>query len=305
MGYKYILYEVSDRIATVTLNRPDTLNAQTRRMHEEILDAADRWDNDDDVRVVIFTGAGKGFSAGTDVRSSWRQEGKEGEEPDLPPTYVNGVRRDTGGRLVLRLFESRKPMIAAINGVAVGIGATFILPMDVRIAADNARFGYVFTQRGICPESCSSWFLPRTVGITTALDWVNTGRLFPASEALDRGLISEIVPPDRLMARAREIAQGIVDRTAPVSVAVSRQLLWKMLGAAHPLEAHELESQALTALIEADDAREAGKAFVEKRPAQFNDRPSRDMPASYPWWPKAEFQGRIPHAPVHSGEEGE
>lgn len=291
MDYKYIRYEVKDRVATVTLNRPERYNAQTRRMHAEIREAADRWDNDDDVRVVIFTGAGKAFCSGTDVRASWSADSKEDE--DLPPVFVNGTRRDSGGPLVLRLFDSRKPMIAAINGVAVGLGVTFTLPMDVRIAADNARFGLVFTQRGICPESCSSWFLPRLVGIAKALDWVNTGRIFPAAEALQHGLISEIVPPDQLLERAQAIAHQIADHTAAVSVAVSRQLLWRMLGASHPMEAHEMESQALTALTQRHDAAEAARAFMEKRPAEFTDRPSVDMPESYPWWRPREFTGRI------------
>ncbi len=291
MDYQYIRYEVADRIATVTLNRPERYNAQTRRMHAEILDAADRWDNDDNVRVVIFTGAGKAFCSGTDLRASWKAEGAE--EPDLPPQFVNGTRRDSGGPLVLRLFESKKPMIAAINGVAVGVGVTFTLPMDVRIASDTARFGLVFTQRGICPESCSSWFLPRLVGIAKSLDWINTGRIFPASEALQHGLITEILPPEQLLARARAIAHEIANNTAAVSVAVSRQLLWRMLGASHPMEAHEMECQALTALTQRHDAAEAAKAFVEKRPANFTDKPSEHMPESYPWWPEREFQGRI------------
>lgn len=291
MEYKYIRYEVKDRVATVTLNRPERYNAQTRRMHAEIRDAADRWDNDDDVRVVIFTGAGKAFCSGTDLRASWSAD--PNEEQDLPATIVNGIRRDSGGPVILRLFESRKPMIAAINGVAVGIGVTMTLPMDVRIAVDSARFGLVFTQRGICPESCSSWFLPRLVGITKALDWVNTGRIFPASEALQGGLVSEIVAPEKLLERAHEIAHQIADNTAAVSVALSRQLLWRGLGASHPMDMHEMESQALTTLTQRHDAAEAAKAFVEKRPAVFTDRPSVDMPASYPWWKPREFTGRI------------
>lgn len=291
MDYKYIRYQVNDRVATITLNRPERYNAQTRRMHAEIRDAADRWDADDNVRVVIFTGAGKAFCSGTDLRASWSADTKD--EEDLPPVFVNGIRRDSGGPLVLRLFDSRKPMIAAINGVAVGIGVTFTLPMDVRIASENARFGLVFTQRGICPESCSSWFLPRLVGIAKALDWVNTGRIFPATEALQHGLTSEIVAPDQLLARAQAIAHEIADHTAAVSVAVSRQLMWRMLGASHPMQAHEMESQALTALVQKRDASEAAEAFIEKRPARFADRPSADMPDSYPWWRTPEFKGRI------------
>lgn len=292
MDYQHILYEVSDRVLTITLNRPDRLNAQTRRMHAELIDAADRWDNDDAVRAVIVTGAGKGFSAGTDLKQSGWGGSKDLVE-EFPPTYVNGIRRDGGGALVLRLFDSKKPMIAAVNGAAVGVGATFILPMDVRIASENARFGYVFTQRGIAPESCSSWFLPRVVGIAKALDWVNTGRVFPAAEALKHGLVSEVVPPDQLLARANAIAREIAERTAPVSVAVSRQLLWRMLGAAHPMDANEMESQALSVLRTKADASEGAKSFLEKRPPKFTLRPSVDMPDTYPWWPQREFKGRI------------
>lgn len=292
MDYQHILYQVSDHILTITLNRPDQLNAQTRRMHAEIIAAADQWDADDDVRVVIFTGAGKGFCAGTDLkRNSWGSSKEFVDE--FPPTFVNGIRRDGGGKLVLRLFDSKKPMIAAVNGAAVGVGATFILPMDVRIASENARFGYVFTQRGIVPESCSSWFLPRIVGITSALDWVNTGRVFPAAEALRHGLVSEVLAPDQLLARANAIAREIADRTAPVSVAVSRQLLWRMLGATSPHAAHEMESQALSALTSQTDAGEGVRSFMEKRAPKFTMRPSVDMPTTYPWWPQPEFKGRI------------
>jgi enoyl-CoA hydratase/carnithine racemase len=293
MDYQHILYEVSGHILTITLNRPERLNAQTRRMHAELIDAADRWDADDNIRVVIVTGAGKGFSAGTDLsQSGWGGSNAQATE-EFAPVYVNGIRRDGGGKLVLRLLDSKKPMIAAVNGAAVGIGATFILPMDVRIASTQARFGYVFTQRGIVPESCSSWFLPRIVGIGKAMDWVLSGRVFPAAEALEHKLVSEVVEPDQLLARSQAIAREYSERTAPVSVAVSRQLLWRMMGAYDPFDAHEIECQALSALRTQADAGEGAKSFLEKRPPQFTMRPSKDMPESHPWWPQREFKGRI------------
>lgn len=294
MDYQHILYEAADGVLTVTLNRPEKLNAQTRRMHAELIDAADRWDADDSIRAVIITGAGRGFCAGTDLSvSSWGKAPASDAEEEFAPVYVNGIRRDGGGTLVLRLFDSKKPMIAAVNGPAVGIGATFILPMDVRIASEAARFGYVFTQRGIVPESCSSWFLPRIVGIGPAMDWVLSGKVFPAAEALKHKLVSEVVAPDQLLPRARAIAREYADRTAPVSVAVSRQLLWRMLGPYSPFDANEMESQALSALRTQPDAGEGGKSFLEKRPPKFTMRPSVDMPTSHPWWPKREFKGKV------------
>ncbi len=293
MEYQHILYEVADGILTVTLNRPEKLNAQTRRMHAEIIAAADQWDADDSIRAVIFTGAGRGFCAGTDLTQNNTWGGGKDAPEEFPPKYVNGIRRDGGGELVLRLFDSKKPMIAAVNGPAVGIGATFILPMDVRIASDSARFGYVFTQRGIAPESCSTWFLPRIVGIAKALDWSLSGRVFNAPEALEHKLVSEVLPQDQLLARARAIAHEYSDRTAPLSVAVTRQIMWRMLGAAHPMEAHEMESQALSSLRTKSDAGEGAKSFLEKRPPKFTLRPSKDMPDSYPWWPELEFKGKV------------
>ena len=293
MDYQHILYEAKDGVVTITLNRPEKLNAQTRRMHAELIDAADRWDADDAIRAVIITGAGRGFCAGTDLSQGNTWGGGKDAPEEFAPVYINGIRRDGGGTLVLRLFESKKPLIAAVNGPAVGIGATFILPMDVRIASDSARFGYVFTQRGIVPESCSSWFLPRIVGIAPAMDWVLSGRVFPAAEALKHGLVSEVLPPDQLLARAQAIARDYAERTAPVSVAVSRQLLWRMLGPATPFDAHEMESQALSALRTQSDAGEGARSFLEKRPPKFTMRPSADMPESYPWWPKREFKGKV------------
>jgi enoyl-CoA hydratase/carnithine racemase len=295
MEYQHILYEKDGNVLTVTLNRPEKLNAQTRRMHAELMDAADQWDADDSIRAVIITGAGRGFCAGTDLgaSNSWGKAVGSDAQEEFAPQYVNGIRRDGGGKLVLRLFDSKKPMIAAVNGPAVGIGATFILPMDVRIASDQARFGYVFTQRAIVPESCSSWFLPRIVGIGPAIDWVISGRVFPAAEALQHKLVSEVLPPDQLLPRARAIAKEYSERTAPVSVAVSRQLLWRMLGPYSAFDANEMESQALTALRTQADAGEGAKSFLEKRPPKFTMRPSVDMPKSHPWWPQREFKGKV------------
>jgi enoyl-CoA hydratase/carnithine racemase len=282
MSFEHIRYEVDGSIATVTLNRPEVLNAQTERMHSEIIQAADRWDADDGIRAVIFTGAGRAFSAGTDLS----QSAITGAASSSSSTgsMRSDLYRDGGGVMTLRLFESRKPMIAAINGAAVGIGATMTLPMDMRIAAEGARFGFVFVRRGIVPESCSTWFLPRIVGIARALEWFDTGRLIPAAEALSHDLVSEVLPADQLLKRAREIAQDISDHAAPVSVAMSRQFAWRMLSADHPMVAHQLESRALTALRGSPDTIEGVRSFLEKRPPKFTMKVSSDLPPCYSEW---------------------
>lgn len=290
--YEQILYEVEDRILTITLNRPEKLNAFTGVMLGELLDAFDRSDADDDVRVVIVTGAGRGFCAGADLsagaqtfdHSAGERETRSGDSAADP------VRRDGGGLLTLRIFESRKPVIAAVNGPAVGVGVTMQLPMDVRIASTSARFGFVFTRRGLVPEACSSWFLPRVVGISQALEWVFSGRVFPAREALAAGLVSRVVEPDELLPTARELAREIADSTSAVSIAVSRQMLWRMLGADHPMEAHKVDSRGIAALGREADAREGVASFLEKRPAQFKMSPSRDMPDFVPWWDEPGFE---------------
>ena len=286
MEYQEIQYEVSERVLTLTLHRPDKLNAFTARMLSEMLDALDRADADDDVRAVIVTGSGRAFCAGADLSSgSGTFDARAGAQ---------GVgieqRRDGGGRLTLRIYDCRKPIIAAINGPAVGVGVTMTLPMDVRLASTDARFGFVFARRGICMEAASSWFLPRVVGVSRALEWTYTGRVFPATEALEGGLVRSLHAPAELVPSARALAREIADNTSAISVAMTRQLVWKMLGADHPMEAHKLDSRAITALGQSPDAHEGVGAFLEKRKAEFKQRPSRDMPAFFPWWRERPFE---------------
>ena len=276
MDFETITYEVADRVLTITLNRPDRLNAFTAQMGCDLIAAFDAADADDDVRVVIVTGAGPAFCAGADLRG-------RGETFDWRDVQTDdAVPRDTGGTVSLRIFESRKPVIAAINGPAVGVGITMTLPMDIRLAADDAKIGFVFARRGIVPEACSSWFLPRIVGISRAMEWVATGRLFDASEALDGGLVRSVHPEHKLMGEARALAAEIVDHTAPVSVALGRRMLWDMLGAPHPMDAHRADSRAMFSRGQSADAREGVMSFLEKRPAQFADRVSDGLPDLYP-----------------------
>ena len=282
MTYEDIRYDVRDAVLTITLHRPDRLNAFTTRMMHELIDAFDQADADDAVRAIIVTGAGRAFCAGADLGGGGDTFNYRGEEPiDL--------HRDGGGRVTLRIFESKKPVIAAINGPAVGVGATMTLPMDVRIAARGARMGFVFARRGIVPEACSSWFLPRLVGISRAMEWVATGRVFPAEEAHAGGLVTHLVEPEALLDTARGLAREIADNTSAVSVALARQLLWRMLGADHPMEAHKVDSKCIFWAGQQADAREGVTSFLEKRPARFTLRPSRDMPPFYPWWPERKF----------------
>jgi len=241
MEFQDILYEVSEGIATITLNRPDKLNAFTGRMMYEIISALDITDADDDVKVVIFTGAGRAYCAGADLSSGGETFAKGGSDVQTK----QGVPRDGGGLVSLRIFNSKKPVIGVINGPAVGVGVTMTLPMDFRLASDTAKFGFVFAKRGIVPEACSSYFLPRLVGIAQATEWVYTGRVFGADEALSGGLIRSVHSGDDLMKTAREIAREIADNTAPVSVAMSRRMLWQMLGASHPIEAHRADSRGI------------------------------------------------------------
>jgi enoyl-CoA hydratase/carnithine racemase len=287
MEYKEILYSVEDRILTITLNRPDKLNAFTGRMMLEVIDAIDRADEDDEVRAVIFTGAGRAYCAGADLSGgSGTFDARDRAAADV------GIesQRDGGGRVTLRLYDCKKPLIAAINGPAVGVGVTMTLPMDVRLASETARFGFVFARRGICMEAASSWFLPRLVGPSQALEWVYTGRVFDAQEALAGRLVRSLHAPDALLPAARELAREIADNTSAISVAVSRQLVWKMLGADHPMEAHKIDSRAITALGQSADAHEGVGAFLAKRKAEFRQRPSREMPKFYPWWRERRFE---------------
>ena len=284
MSYNTILYEVEDGILTLTLNRPEILNAYNREMQSEMLDAFDRADADDEVRAIIVTGAGRGFCAGADLSSggnTFNADGREDRE--------SGLHRDGGGVLTLRIFELKKPIIAAINGPAVGVGVTMTLPMDIRIAADGAKFGFVFARRGIVPEACSSYFLPRIVGINQALEWCYSGRVFPAQEALDGRLVRSLHDKADLLSEARRIAGEIAQNTSAISVTLIRQMMWRMLGADHPMEAHKLDSRGVYYTGRSADSREGVEAFLEKRDARFPGKVSTDMPEFFPWWEEREF----------------
>jgi enoyl-CoA hydratase/carnithine racemase len=285
MEFQDILYEVSEGIATITLNRPDKLNAFTGRMMHEIISALDITDADDDVKVVIFTGAGRAYCAGADLSSGGDTFSKGGSDVQTK----QGVPRDGGGLVSLRIFNSQKPVIGVINGAAVGVGVTMTLPMDFRVASDTAKFGFVFAKRGIVPEACSSYFLPRLVGISQATEWVYTGRVFGAEEALAGGLVRSVHAGDDLMRTARGIAREIADNTAPVSVAMSRRMLWQMLGASHPMEAHRADSRGIMERGRSADSKEGVVSFLEKRPAVYPDKVSDGLPDIFPQWQEPEF----------------
>jgi enoyl-CoA hydratase/carnithine racemase len=291
-SFTEITLDVADNIATITLNRPDKLNAFTVTMMRELIAAMDITDSDDNVRAVIITGAGRGFCAGADLSSGG--ETFDGSANGVVAQSVTGPAneriRDGGGRVTLRFFESRKPLIAAINGPAVGVGATMTLPMDIRLASTSAKFGFVFARRGIVPEACSSWFLPRTVGISKAAEWCFSGRVFPADEAHAAGLVRSLHAPEDLLPAARELASEIAANTSAVSVALTRQMLWRMLGADHPMEAHKVDSRAIWELGRGPDAREGVISFLEKRPPQFSSSPVSDMPDFVPWWDERPFE---------------
>ena len=283
MAYTQISLDVSEGIALLTLNRPDKMNAFTNTMMTEIIDAMDQTDADDSVRAVIFTGAGeRAFCAGADLTPD------DGRAVFSDSTQVDDLSdprvRDGGGKLTLRLFQSVKPLISACNGAAVGVGATMQLPMDIRLASDNARFGFVFARRGIVPEACSSWFLPKIVGINQALEWCMTGRIFGAQEALKGGLVRSVHPQGELIDAARAIAREIADNTSAVSVAMTRAMLWRLPSGDHPMAAHQVDSRAIYRLSKGADAKEGVQSFLEKRPPVFPARVSADMPDFYPWW---------------------
>ncbi|MDB2416326.1 crotonase/enoyl-CoA hydratase family protein [Pseudomonadales bacterium] len=286
MDYSTILYDVEDGILTITLNRPDALNSFTNDMMLEMIDACDRADADDSVRAIIVTGAGRGFCAGADLSRG----GATFDSSKRDDRKKDSVNRDGGGRLTLRLYELTKPIIAAVNGAAVGVGVTMTLAMDIRIASTAAKFGFVFARRGIVPEACSSYFLPRVVGISKALEWCYSGRVFPAQEALDGGLLRSLHEPEDLLSAARAIAEDIRDNTAPVSVALTRHMMWKMLGADHPMEAHKIDSRGIHYRGKSEDSKEGVMAFLEKRDAQFPNTVSSDLPEFYPWWDEPEFK---------------
>ena len=278
MDFTEIEYEVADRVLTITLNRPDRLNAWTPTMQRELIQAIDAADADDEVRAVVVTGAGRAYCAGADLERGgetfdWRERDAGGAE----------VPEDGGGTFTLRVFDSTKPVIAAINGPAVGVGITMTLPMDVRIAAENTKMGFVFTRRGIVPEACSSWFLPRVVGISKAMEWAATGRVFRSEEALEAGLVKSLHPAEEVLPQALELAREIADNTAPVSVALARRMMWSMLGADHPMEAHRADSRGMFSRGQSGDAREGVTSFLEKREPEFTDRVSDGLPDVMPW----------------------
>ncbi|NJR78256.1 crotonase/enoyl-CoA hydratase family protein [Sphingomonas corticis] len=296
MNYEQIDYSVADGIATITLNRPEKLNAFTGVMMAEMIDAFDRIDADDAVRCVIVTGAGRAFCAGADLSAGAKTFDYD-QRTDRPEkgggaktlTYDMEEARDGGGRLTLRIFRCLKPVIAAVNGAAVGVGSTMQLPMDIRLASESARFGFVFARRGIVPEAASSYFLPRVVGISQALEWCYSGRVFDAQEALKGGLVKEVVSADRLLARANELAREIADNTAPVSVALTRAMLWRGLGYSSPMDAHKVDSRAILSRGRSGDAKEGVTSFLEKRQPVYPDRVSGDMPDFFPWWEEERY----------------
>jgi enoyl-CoA hydratase/carnithine racemase len=292
MDYQQIAYDLDGPVLTITLDRPDKLNAFTGRMMRELLDAFDRADADDAVRAVIVTGRGRAFCAGADLSAGASTFDASAAGPDVGVERAPGstVPRDGGGLVALRIFEMTKPVIAAINGPAVGVGITMTLPMDVRLCSESARIGFVFARRGIVPEACSSWFLPRLVGISQAAEWVMTGRVFPAAEALAGGLVRSVHPDGSALEAAQELAAEIASNTAPVSVALSRQMLWRMLGADHPMEAHKVDSRGIYERGMSADVAEGVTSFLEKRPAVFPQRVSDGMPSFYPWWQERAFE---------------
>jgi len=290
--FKEIRLEISDNVATLTLNRPDRMNAFTEQMAREMRAAFDETDANDDVRAVIVTGAGRAFCAGADLGSGGatfnyeKRLADRGVQEEFDPERA----RDGGGTVGLRIYESLKPVIAAINGPAVGVGATMTLPMDIRLAVPGAKMGFVFAKRGIVPETLSSYFLPRLVGVQTALEWTMTGRVFTSEEAHARGLVRSLHKPDELLPAAHALAREIADNTAPVSVALARRMMLDMLDANHPMEAHRLESRLMVARGKSGDAKEGVTSFLEKRPAKFPDRVSTDMPQPFPWRPTPKFR---------------
>lgn len=289
-NFSTLLYSVEDAIATITLHRPEKMNAFTADMRDDLIAAFDLTDADDAVRAVIVTGAGRAFCAGADLSSGGKTFDYDARAEEVRDAHkVGDVYRDGGGMVTLRIFNSLKPVIGAINGAAVGIGMTMQLPMDIRMASADARFGFVFARRGITPEAASSWFLARQVGMQTALEWCYTGRVFGAQEALDRGLVRSVHAPEDLLPAARQLAREIADNTAPVSIALTRQLLWRMACADHPMQAHRVDSRAIQSRGQSADAREGVSAFLEKRTPVYPNRVSQDMPDFYPWWTEPGF----------------
>ena len=290
-SFETLLYAVEDGVAVVTLNRPEKLNAFNTQMMRDMIAVFDETDRDDAVRCVIVTGAGRAFCAGADLSAGAQtfDYDARGAE-DRAARTRDGAQRDGGGLLTLRIYESLKPVISACNGAAVGVGVTMQLAMDIRLASSEARYGFVFARRGLNPEAASSWFLPHLVGVQTALEWCYTGRIFPAQEALDRGLVRSLHAPDDLLPAAKALARDIAENTAPVSVALTRQLIWRMAGAAHPMEAHRADSRGIQARGRSGDAREGVTSFLEKRPPAFPDRVSSDLPDIWAQWQAPDFR---------------
>lgn len=280
--FTQIDYAVADAIATITLHRPDKLNAFTHTMADELVAACDLAENDDAVRAVVVTGSGRAFCAGADLDPQAAQF-SQAPRPEL--VFGDGVPRDIGGVVALRFAAMLKPVIAAINGPAVGIGATMTLPMDIRIAAEGARFGFVFVRRGLVPEAASSWFLPRVVGMSKAMEWVITGRVFDAAEAHAAGLVSEVIAGDGVLGAAYALAREITENSAPVAVAAAKQMLWAMSGSETPWAANELDSHVLHELVGSADFAEGVAAFLQRRKPQFGLRPRTDLPAAITRWP--------------------
>jgi enoyl-CoA hydratase/carnithine racemase len=288
MNFEQINYRVDERILTITLNRPERMNACTARMYDELIEAFDRADADDDVKAIIVTGAGRAFCAGADLERGADTWSARSELTDLSKQqrYIgNG-----GGRVTRRIFDCSKPVIAAINGAAVGVGITMTLAMDIRLAVKGAKIGFVFAGRGIVPEACSSWFLPRIVGISRALEWCYSARILRTEEGLEAGLFRSLHEPDDLISAARALAKEFVESSSAVSMALTRHMMWRMLGASHPLDAHEIDTAAINALGPSDDAREGITSFLEKRPPNFRDRVSKNLPKFFPWWKDRAFR---------------
>ena len=289
MDYQEIIYDIDEGILTITLNRPDKLNAFTGQMMTEMINALDRADADDNVKAIVVTGAGRGFCAGADLSSGANTFDADAAAPKAAQEEKKSI-ADGGGLLTLRIFDCLKPIISACNGPAVGVGATMQCAMDIRLASTNAKYGFVFSKRGIVPEACSSWFLPRLVGISQALEWTYTGRVFSADEALEKGLIRSLHEPEDLLPAARKLALEFADQTSSLSIALIRNMMWKMLGADHPVVAHNIDSRGVNAMGKSTDAKEGVASFLEKRPAIFPGKVSAEMPEFFPWWEHREFE---------------
>ena len=289
MDYQQIIYDIDEGILTITLNRPDKLNAFTGQMMTEMINALDRADADDTVKAIIVTGAGRGFCAGADLSSGASTLDADAGAPKAAQEEKKSI-ADGGGLLTLRIFDCLKPIISACNGPAVGVGATMQCAMDIRLASTSAKYGFVFSKRGIVPEACSSWFLPRLVGISQALEWTYTGRVFSAEEALEKGLIRSVHEPEDLLPAARKLALEFADQTSSLSIALIRNMMWKMLGADHPVVAHNIDSRGVNAMGKSTDAKEGVASFLEKRPAIFPGKVSAEMPEFFPWWERREFE---------------